>query len=272
MSKGPSAAVLLRQLFREMSKLMPEQGTFKEIAGDFYEVGIIDAPEDPWNEGTYEYKAPYVLDRLNEAYQSGKDLEDFLRVTVPRVVFNADLEGGSWSLDPVERLLRQLGYYKDPEDEAVKHGVRSYTPPDTFPFPTARADSSAQTSSRRIDIEGLPKDVQELVDELEDCLARKNRNAAALLTRKIIHKAIFIAMSRQEKADLLKTDTGDDVELSTALGRCASECGVSRQVVSRVTSAKWIGDTANHSYRMKVTDGDLDTAVTGVRLFLAEVL
>lgn len=69
----------------------------------------------------------------------------------------------------------------------------------------------------------------------------------------------------------LKGKDGVDVELSTALGTCAREFGISRQTIGRVRSAKWIGDSANHSYRVKITRGDLDECVTALRLLLAEI-
>ncbi len=42
-------------------------------------------------------------------------------------------------------------------------------------------------------------------------------------------------------------------------------------MVGRITSAKWIGDSANHSYRAKVSEGDLERAVTALGLFLQEI-
>lgn len=41
--------------------------------------------------------------------------------------------------------------------------------------------------------------------------------------------------------------------------------------MSRVRSAKWIGDSANHSYKVKINTTDVETATTGLRLFLDEI-
>ena len=107
---------------------------------------------------------------------------------------------------------------------------------------------------------------------MNDCLDRGNKNAAALLIRKIIQQSVFIAMHKRQKEVKLKTPSGDDVGLHLALDRCRQEYGLSSQVMSRITSAKWIGDSANHSYRVKVNEADLDRAITGLRLFLQEIL
>lgn len=137
---------------------------------------------------------------------------------------------------------------------------------DDVPTPALR-----EPSHHRVEVEGLPSQVQELVEELNDSLGRGNRNAAALLTRKILHTAVFIAMRRRGKGDLLKNAAGEDIDLAPALERCKQEYGVSAQMMSRVNSAKWISDTANHSYRLKVTQADLDQLVTAARLFLGEI-
>jgi hypothetical protein len=268
MARTDAPIVVLRQLFREMAVLMQGTGTFKDIADRFYEVGLIDAPESPYPdyEGT---KRDYVMEKLHCAMQSGKDLDAFLRTTVPHVVYDADMEG--IHTGRAEFLMRTLGYYKDPTSEAVQHGLADYTAPETFRLPTV-SQPSGRATSRRIEIPDLPAAIQELVDELEDCVARRNRNAGALLTRKIIHRSVGIAMQRRGRVQSLRTTEGEPVDLSVALSKCAQEYGIPNQVISRVRSAKWIGDSANHSYSVKVTDGDLDTAVTALRLFLPEVL
>lgn len=127
-------------------------------------------------------------------------------------------------------------------------------------------------SHGQVVVPGLTGELRDLVDELNDCLDRHNRNAAALLMRKIINQAVFVAMAKRGKEGELRKGNGDDLDLSAALQKCKEVCGVSGQVMGRVTSAKWIGDTANHSYRVKVTDEDLERAVTGMTLFLREVL
>jgi len=124
----------------------------------------------------------------------------------------------------------------------------------------------------RILVPNLTNELQDLVDELNECLQRENRNAAALLMRKIIGQAVYVAMAKRGKEDELRDEDGNDLDLSAALKKCKVACGVSAQVMGRVTSAKWIGDTANHSYRVRVTDDDLERAATGMTLFLREIL
>jgi hypothetical protein len=168
--------------------------------------------------------------------------------------------------------MKKLGYYLDPDDEgAMEHGFASYLAPDTFPDDLVRSQKKASASAEIV-IPDLPPTVQELVEELNDNLDRDNRNASALLIRKIIHQAVFIAMDKRQKGSQLKKQNGDDVDLSVAIAKASQEYGLSSQVVARVTSAKWIGDSANHSYRVKVTESDLEKAATGLRLFLGELL
>lgn len=254
-------AVLVRRLIAEVATLMQAAYTFRDIADMFYEVGVISAPESPYPDYPGN-KRDYVLDKLHHA----PSLEDFLRVTVPRVVFECDIDGPS----PASAVwaMKRLGYALDEDGE--KHGVASYDAPDALP--QLSSASSGRSPVMAIDIPDLPADIQELIDELNDSLNRGNKNAAALLTRKIIQQSIFIAMNKRGQGGKLRTTSGDDVDLHIALDRCKQEYGLSAQVTSRITSAKWIGDSANHSYRVKVNEADLDRAITGLRLFLQEIL
>ena len=240
---------------------MQELFTFQQIAEIFYEDGVILKPESPYP--NYQgNKREYTLERLHEA----ENVDDFLRVTVPKIAFDASMDG--YSMPSLEATMAALGYVNS--EIGAKTGVADYSPPNSFP--DMSAPSMVKAGGKRFEIPDLPSSVQELVDELEDCLGRGNKNASALLVRKIIHEGVFIAMKKRGKGDRLKTDSGDDVGLKAALGRCQQECGFSSQVMGRITSAKWIGDSANHSYRVKINEGDLDRAVTGLRLFLQEIL
>jgi hypothetical protein len=259
-----SPAILLRRLIPEIATVMQEDYTFRDIAEMFYEVGVIQQPESPY--GSYDgNKREYVMEKLHEA----DSLDDFLRETVPRVVFNRDFEGPRPA--GLIHTLKQLGYELDEQGREEDWALYS-APGGDLPALKAPAGKSPAPTTKRIDLPGLPNDVQELVDELNDNLARGNKNAAALLSRKIIQQSIYIAMSKRQKASLLKAANGDDVDLSVALARCGQEYGLGSQVMSRVTSAKWIADSANHSYRVKVNEADLDHSVTGLRLFLQELL
>jgi hypothetical protein len=181
------------------------RSTFNEIAEKFYEAGVIGKPESPY--GSYPgTKRDYVHQKLQEA----PDLEVFLRTTIPEVVYECDIEGPS--VTKAAFLMEKLGYYKDSHDEAAQHGIASYTAPRDFP-PELRSMSGASKPPPgvAIQIPDLPNEIQELVDALNGCLDHGYKNAAALLVRKIIHHAVFIAMARHGKQNLLKTQTGDDV-------------------------------------------------------------
>lgn len=242
-----------------MAPLMQEGYTFEGIANMFYEVGVIPAPERPYPgyDGT---KRQYVQEKLSQA----PDLSLFLQVTVPKVIFECDMEG--MQVSEATWIMKQLGYTLSADSK--EHGAEHYDPPELLPTAAPTGDDP----TKRIDLPDLPGSIQTLIDELEDNLRRGNRNAAALLTRKIVQEAVFIAMYKRGKANELKDGRGDDVGLEAALARCQKEYGLSGQVISRVTQAKWIGDSTNHSYRVKVNDADLDRAVDGLRLFLEEIL
>jgi hypothetical protein len=203
-----------------------------------------------------------VLEKLHDA----PDLGSFLSYTVPRVVVDCHLQGryvggATWA-------MTKLGNKQT--EEGRRHGVEDWEAPAPSSLPNTAGGGSA--SKKRIDLPDLPRPIQTLVEELEDNLNRENHNAAALLSRKLIQEAVFVSMHRKDKADDLRDRSGDGVDLSVALARCQQEYGLSGQVMGRITSAKWIGDSANHSYRVRVTEADLDRAVTGLRLFLQEVL
>lgn len=252
----------LKRLFSAIGPLMAELGTFRSIANDFFETGIIETPEDPWRDGSYLYKDAYVRDKLGAALSMGRDISDFLRVTLPRVVFDAEMQ--DLEIGEAVASMEALGFVLT--DVGEEHGIAEYVAPETLPV----TKDQAATTPDHIEISGLPPQVQVLVEELNECLARDNLNAAALLTRKLLNTAVFISMRQRGKAALLKKD-GEDVELSAALGTCAKEFGISKQIVDRVVSAKWIGDTANHSYRFRPTRTDVDRSVTAARLFLGEL-
>ena len=61
-------------------------------------------------------------------------------------------------------------------------------------------------------------------------------------------------------------------ELNEALSMVQKELKISDRVMSKVKSAKWIGDSANHSYKIKINESDVEVAATGLRIFLEEVL
>jgi hypothetical protein len=256
------STVYARRLIAEIATLMQAKYTFQEIADRFYEVNVIDKPERPY--GSFDgNKRDYVIQRLGEA----KDVELFFRMTVPGVIADCeeehDIHRSLWA-------MRHLGYRLTEDGE--RYGVNDWEAPAALPSIGGGDPSPAAATGKRIDLPDLPSSVQTLLNELEDNLDRRNLHAAALLTRSITHRAVFIAMHQRGKEASLKTEKGNDVDLSVAIARCQQEFGLSNQVVSRITSAKWIGDSANHSFRVKANEADLDRCVTGLRLFLQEIL
>lgn len=258
---GNEAERLWRKLYTEFAVLLDLHYTDQEVVDLFYEYGVIDAPTVPAGMKSIR---DYVIETLHHGYA----IPGFLRAGVPKVVFDLDMEEAS--VDAITGAMEGLGY--ELEAAAAEANIASYKPPKRLPRQPMSPYRPPKGAGSRVVVPGLTGELQGLVDELNDCLDRQNRNAAALLTRKIISQAVFVAMAKRGKEDDLRNDNGDDLDLSAALRKCKEVCGVSGQVMGRVTSAKWIGDTANHSYRVKVTDEDLERAVTGMALFLREVL
>jgi hypothetical protein len=240
--------------------------TFEEIGDMFYEVGLIPGPGS--FEGRENERREFAVQQLHHA----ENTDEFLRVIVPRVVFKAQMKRET--ITELLSTMQALGYVRS--STVNISGVGRYEPPASFPALTVRTPpaklASAPAQQPRIQLPDLPSSIQELVDELNDCLSRGHHHAAALLTRKIIDQAIFIAMRRRRKESELQNAAGEEVGLKVALEKCQQEYKFSNQAKGRITSAKWIGDSANHSYRVKVNEGDLDQTVTGVRLFLQEIL
>jgi len=249
---------LLRKLFVETAKQMQKSYTFNEIAGMFFQYGIIDIPEKPY--GAYSgSKYDYVLDRLTNT----KNIDGFLDM-ISEVWFelsNIRSEGNS---SQIEWLLRKLGFTESIEKNCPS--IYYLEPPKNFLISQKNNDSL-----KRIDISNIPTEIQKLISELNDNTLRKNVYACALLIRKIITLTVFIALRKKGKETLLKDATGNDIELNRSLSILKTELKISDHIMSKVISAKWIGDSANHSYQVRINNSDIEIALTGLRIFLEEV-
>ncbi len=255
----------LRQLYLELARQLPSVFTFKELAGIFYKHGIIQSPESPYP--SYEgSKYDYILNKLSEAQHN----EDFLR-GVPGIIFDFDegLVESSLETSQIHWLLKKMGYIQS--KEADDHGVTLLEAPDDLSMYANTQTIALQTNERRLVQPNLPTTIQGLVDELNDNISRGNVNAAALLVRKVLTNACFLAMKKAGKETALKNTLGEDLELNTVINLCQQEFKISSKVMARIRSAKWIGDSANHSYLLRINEADVETAITGLRLLLAEL-
>lgn len=258
---GSTAERHWRGLYAEFSELLERYFSRQQAADLFYEYGVTETPAAP-------PEAETVRDFAIEQLQHGHSIPTFLRSGLPKVILDLDLEGAN--VASICRRLETLGYSQ--EEIAKEKGVASYLPPKRLPRTPVPPRLERGSVHARVPTGDLPNDLKELVEELNDNLRRDNRYAAALLTRKIIGQAVYVAMARRGLQGELKKPDGDDLDLAAALVRCKEACGIPTQVMARVTTAKWIGDTANHSYRAKVSPEELERTVTGVSLFLKEVL
>ena len=256
---GSTAERHWRRLYVELGELLNDHFSPQEAADLFYEYGITEAPDLP--EGVSSVR-DYTIDILHNRLAR----TDFLRHGLPKTVFELDLAGAD--VGAICEQMETLGYALEPGGAP---GAASYLPPKRLPR-TPMPVLKTQATRQRVAAAGLPNALQALIEELNDNLARDNLNAAALLIRKIIGQAVYLAMAKHGKEGEPKQTNGDDLDLAAALRRCKEVCQVSGQVMARVTSAKWIGDTANHSYRAKVSADEVERAVTGLTLFLKEVL
>lgn len=258
---GSTAERHWRGLYAEFAELLQRYLSRQEVADLFYEYGVMETPTAALGE---ESIREFTIEQLHH----GHAVQSFLRHGLPKVVFDFDLEGVD--VTGISRRLEVLGYTQ--EEIAKETGVASYLPPKRLPRTPLPPHHEMGFVQARVPTSDLPKALRELVEELNDNLRHDNRNAAALLTRKIIGQAVYVAMAKRGLEGELKKADGGDLDLSVALARCGQACQIPGQVMARVTSAKWIGDTANHSYRAKVSPEELERTVTAVSIFIKEVL
>lgn len=158
-----------------------------------------------------------------------------------------------------ERMTRLIGFL----ERLATRGTRR---PDSGPLTT-----SPDYSFGSISTNGIPAVLAHEIGELNFNLEAGKRYASALLIRRVITHSVFLAMQMKGKEALLKDSSGNELDLSKALKVCGNTLNIDSRIMGRVTSAKWIGDTANHSYTIKIDEVDIRTAVTGTSLFLREL-
>ena len=251
--------LLLRQLYTLIASEMQKTFTFKEIAEWFYNYGIIEIPEDPYPD--YDgSKYDYVLEKILNA----KDNTNFLVKMVPELFFDLKYIKVGGETSRMEYLLKQIGYrivlYK-------KDGLFYVSPPKNL---KGFVKKNKQTK-KIINVSNLPREIADLVRELNDNTSKPNVYACALLSRKIITMAVYISLNKISKGHLLKNKLGDDLELNKMLNVAKQELKISDQIMSRVKASKWIGDSANHSYKVQINENDIHTCIIGLRLFLEEL-
>jgi hypothetical protein len=261
--------LLVRQLWTELAKELGRVLTFTEIATLFYEYGIITQPERPF--GVYAgSKESYSLERLAAA----GDTTLFLTEGIPRIIGETlnDVGGGiCLNFEVLARPLRNAGYTIETlevgDEEDGYYELYSCLPPKEL----APDSLQAAPSISAIGLRTSDTYINVLLDELNDNLRNNNLNASALLTRKILTRAVQYSFDRKGERDSLKTEAGDDKELNAMLEMCKQRFKISAQVMSRAQSTKWLGDSANHSYFVRVSEFDVIAATTGLRLFLEEL-
>ena len=248
--------IILRRLLTKMARMLADSTAFNEIARIFFENGIIDKPERPYT--TYDgSKVQYSLEKLLAA-QNKTGFPEMLS----SIQFHLCYESGGPMIDDREVvfLMKSLGYQT--EDQSSSEGDPSLISPKTLPTVNEQKDFS-----KRIVIDNLPSNISVLINELNDNLDRNNSNASALLIRKILTISCFISLDKIGKSSDL-----EGKELNEALSMVQKELKISDRVMSKVKSAKWIGDSANHSYKIKINESDVEVAATGHRIFLEDVL
>jgi hypothetical protein len=247
---------IVRRLYNELASLLSVAMKFNELARLFFELGIIDNPEKPYGQYTGT-KADYVLEKLLAA-QHKKNFPQALA----DILFEVGHVQSLINTSSLEHYMKTLGYiYDNPE-------VPEMTAPKSLPIISVKPDTKLPA---RVSIEELPENLNELIKELNDNIGLGNVNACALLIRKIITMSVFVRMSKENKTELFKKPNGDDKELNECLSIVQQQIRLPNQVMARVRTAKWIGDSANHSYKVKINAADVETAATGLRLFLEEL-
>lgn len=161
--------------------------------------------------------------------------------------------------------MKLLGY-KDSPDEFPGLIPPKELLPLASKIAVEETKSSEQIPGPKINPSGLPEEIQEMVKELNDNYIRKNLNSCALLVRMILTKSTYIGMKQLGKENLI-----ENVELSKSLEIVGQHYKISSQVMARARSTKWISDSANHSYRLKINEADVESMTTGLRLLLGEI-
>lgn len=246
--------IILRRLLTKIARMLADSTAFNEIARIFFECGILDSPERPYM--TYDgSKVQYSLEKLLSA-QHKKGFGDMLSF----LQFHLCYEVGGPSLDDKEvvYLMRTLGYQTENQSN---DGDPTLIAPKFLPNVSEQSDVH-----KRIIIGNLPSNICVLINELNDNLDRNNLNASALLIRKILTISCYISLDKIGKSSML-----EGKELNDALSIVQKELKISDRVMSKVKSAKWIGDSANHSYKIKISESDVEVAATGLRIFLEEI-
>lgn len=246
---------IARRLYNELASLLSGAMKFNELARLFFEFGLIDGPEKPYGQYTGT-KADYILEKLLAA-QYKKNFPQALA----DLIFEVGYVQSSVNTSSLEQYMENLGYIYDNEAPWM-------TAPESLPIIPVKPNAKLPT---RVYVEGLPENLNELIKELNDNINLGNVNACALLIRKIITMSVFVRMSKENKTELLKKPNGDDKELNECLSIVQQQLKLPNQVMARVRTAKWIGDSANHSYKVKINAADVETAATGLRLFLEEL-
>lgn len=247
--------IILRRLLTTISRMLANTTAFNEIARIFFEYGIIDTPERPYM--TYDgSKAQYSLERLLTA-QSKNGFTEMLSAVQFHLCYGS--EGPLLDDKEVVALMKLLGYRT--EDHSKEDWDPSLIPPKNLP-----TIATQKEPHKRIIVDNLPNGVTDLLDELNDNLDRNNCNASALLIRKILTLSCFISLDKIGKSSVI-----EGKELNETLLIVQKSLKISDRIMSKVKSAKWIGDSANHSYRIKINESDVELAATGLRIFLEEI-
>jgi len=247
--------LILRRLLNEFATKLAESMTFNQIAKLFFESGIIDSPEKPY--GVYPgSKSDYALEKLL-ASQNKDGFPEMLSSIQFDLCYSSN--GPLINGDSLTSLMTLLGYQTQNQNDP--NWDPSLTPPKELP-----KVGEEKKIHKRILLDDLPTNVNVLIDELNDNIERNNPNACALLIRKILTLSCFVVLDKIGKSDKL-----EDKELHETLSIVQKELKISERVMAKVKSTKWIGDSANHSYKVKINDSDVEVAVTGLRIFLEEV-
>jgi len=256
----PNQQQILRRLLNELAAKLAGAMTFNQIAKIFFESGIIDTPEKPY--GKYPgSKSDYVLEKLL-ASQTKDGFPEMLSTIQFDLCYASN--GPLISDKDLVYLMTLLGY----KQKVLKSEDDPDWDPSLIP-PIILTNTGGQKEKevhKRIMIDNLPPNITVLIDELNDNLDRNNSNASALLIRKILTMSCFISLDKIEKSAEL-----EEKELNEALSITQKELKISSRVMSKVRSAKWLGDSANHSYKIKINESDVEVAATGLRIFLEEI-
>ena len=115
--------------------------------------------------------------------------------------------------------------------------------------------------------EMLPTAIKRIVKQANGCYWARWYDACGTMLRKAIQSGIVLRFEIDEKTDEI-TEDGETVDMPRLLERAKQSRYITPQQWRELKNVKWIGDTAAHSYRIRIRKSDVEGIKVILRLAL----